>query len=105
MQIRVIAALAVCFFSATSYSYAQFGPGGGTEQDAGPAGMGAEQMQEMQAMHGKMMNAMMIRPVGVSGAGEVFVLSGTKLQKYDSELNLVKEQEVKAEVYKVSGQS
>ncbi len=59
-------------------------------------GMGKGMKGKMEMMHG--MKGMMNKPSMVaSNDGGVIILSGNKLSKYDVQLNLVKEAEIKAE--------
>lgn len=54
-------------------------------------------------MHGMMMKSAMPQSMGVTEDGEVFVLAGNKILKYDSELNLVKEQQIPADFSGMQG--
>lgn len=49
-------------------------------------------------VHGMMMKQMMDREVIAAADGGVIILAGNKLAKYDKELNLVKEVEIKADL-------
>lgn len=87
-------AAAVLTAAPQAYSYPQSGEGSEADQQQ------MQQMYQAQMAHqAKMMNAMMIRPLGVTEEGDVYLLSGTTIQKYDSNLNLVKEQEVKSDYF------
>ncbi|MFC1508097.1 hypothetical protein ACFL60_00230 [Candidatus Omnitrophota bacterium] len=50
------------------------------------------------SMHGMMMEKMMPKNIAATADGSVIVLAGNKLLKYDADLNLVKEVEVKMDV-------
>lgn len=114
MKKAIIMTLAVFFVAgSTAFAFPQYGQDGGNQGAPGQGGgsgapgggprggmgmYGAENPQ-MAAVHAKMMNSMMLRPVGVSQSGDVFILSGNTLQKYDSNLNLVKEHEIQADLF------
>lgn len=55
-------------------------------------------MKEMCPMHGMMMKQMMEREVIATGDGGVLVLLGNKIIKYDKDLNLIKEAEIKLDM-------
>ncbi|MCX5782261.1 MAG: hypothetical protein NT145_06115 [Elusimicrobia bacterium] len=54
-------------------------------------------MKGMCPMHGMMMGQMMGKSMIASGDGGVIVMMGNKLMKYDKDLNLVKEAEIKVD--------
>ncbi|MBL7188991.1 MAG: hypothetical protein ISS70_21905 [Phycisphaerae bacterium] len=60
--------------------------------------MGKEKMMAMCPMHGMMMGSMMTKSIAATGDGGVVVMAGNKLIKYDKDLNLVKESEVKMDM-------
>ena len=60
--------------------------------------MGKEKMMAMCPMHGMMMGSMMAKSVAATGDGGIVVMAGNKLIKYDKDLNLVKEVEVKMDM-------
>jgi len=60
--------------------------------------MGKGQMMAMCPMHGMMMGSMMAKSVAATGDGGIVVMAGNKLIKYDKDLNLVKEVEVKMDM-------
>lgn len=62
-------------------------------QDKGKEMMGGKGMMGMMAMCHSMMN----KPSMVAVGDDIVVLSGKKLYKYDSNFNLVKEADIKAE--------
>jgi hypothetical protein len=55
-------------------------------------------MKEMCPIHGMMMKSMMGREMIATADGGVAVLSGNKLMKFDKDLNLVKEAEIKPDL-------
>jgi len=60
--------------------------------------MTKEKMMEKCPMHGMMMKGMMEKTIIATADGGVFVLVGNKLIKYDKNLNLVKEIEIKIDM-------
>jgi len=71
-----------------------FAQGGGMRRGAmGEQGMmmGKEKMMAMCPMHGMMMESMMAKSITATGDGDIVVMAGDKLIKYDKNLNLVKE--------------
>ena len=76
-----------------------------TTEKKEPPGMGmmggghmmGDKMGKGMMMHGQMMKMMMPRQMVASNDGGVIVLAGNKLYKYDKNLNLVKEAEVKTD--------
>jgi hypothetical protein len=60
--------------------------------------MTKEKMMEKCPMHGMMMKGMMEKSIIATADGGVFVLVGNKLIKYDKDLNLVKEVEIKIDM-------
>jgi len=60
--------------------------------------MGKGQMMSMCPMHHMMMGSMMSKAIAPTTDGGVIVLAGDKLIKYDKDLNLVKEVEVKMDM-------
>jgi len=60
--------------------------------------MGKGQMMSMCPMHHMMMGSMMSKAIAPTEDGGVIVLAGDKLIKYDKDLNLVKEVEVKMDM-------
>ncbi len=66
--------------------------------------MGGKETQErmkvppMMQQHGMMMKMMMPKSIVASGDGSVIVMVGNKLLKYDKDLNLVKEAQIKVDV-------
>ena len=64
-------------------------------------GMGQGKMMQKSPMHDMMMKAMMEKSMVATPDGGVIVLAGNKLLKYDQDLNLVKEVEIKIDVQSV----
>ena len=60
--------------------------------------MGKEKMMGMCPMHGMMMGSMMAKSMVATGDGGIVVMAGSKLIKYDKDLNLLKEVEVKMDM-------
>jgi hypothetical protein len=60
--------------------------------------MGKEKMMAMCPMHGMMTGSMMEKSVAATGDGGIVVMAGNELIKYDKDLNLVKEVEVKMDM-------
>jgi len=56
------------------------------------------EMNEKCPMHGMMMKRMMEKSIIATSDGGVIVLAGNKLIKYDKDLNVVKEVEIKNEM-------
>ena len=78
-----------------------FAQAGGAKRGAmGDQGMmmGKEKMMAMCPMHGMMMGSMMAKSITATGDGGIVVMAGEKLIKYDKDLNLLKEVEVKMDM-------
>lgn len=75
-------------------------PGGGSMHGQGMAGhsMMAGKHKGMGMMGPMMLNAMMPRSMISTEDGKIIVLAGNKLIKYDSDLNLVKEQTIHLDI-------
>jgi hypothetical protein len=95
-------------FSVASFVYAQDQPPAQTKEMPGMAakaesplkscgGMMGDKMDKGMKMHGAMM-PMMPKQLVASNDGGVIVLAGNKLYKYDKNLTLVKEAEVKVDM-------
>jgi hypothetical protein len=99
---------AVFLFSFTAVSFAQEQQGmmneggpGGTGMDGGGQGGG----QRGEGMKNPMMMGMMNKPSMIATSdGGVIVLAGPKLAKYDKDLNLIKEVELKRDKGPEQGQ-
>ncbi len=89
MKTRLIVALACLVLIASGISFAQEGG-----QMCGP--MGGQQQDQQQMQGGGMMQRPSPQMV-YTGDGGVIILMGNKLQKYDKDLKLVKEVELKME--------
>jgi hypothetical protein len=75
-----------------------FTQAGGMRRGAmGEQGMriGKEKMMAVSPMYGMMTGPMMVKSIAATGDGGIFVMAGNKLIKYEQDLNLVKETEVK----------
>lgn len=59
--------------------------------------MGKEKMA-MCPMHGMMMGSMMAKSIAATADGGIVVMAGNKLSKYDKDLNLIKDVEVKMDM-------
>jgi hypothetical protein len=102
LGLLVLAMLAVIAFAAQQ-------PGGETSQPAGMMqgggmmhgrGMG---MKEMCPMHGGMMGCGMGQSAMVVSGKNIYMLAGHRILKYDLDLNLVAEAEVKMDMAKMQG--
>ncbi|MFC1623963.1 hypothetical protein ACFL28_01400 [Candidatus Omnitrophota bacterium] len=78
----------VAFLALSSLSFAQ-------ELDEAKGSMKDRKEAKKGGMKGMMMKKMMEKEMVASGDGGVIVLVGNKLLKYDKDLNLVKEVEIK----------
>lgn len=92
MKKIIFVVMLVAFFMTTSgISYAQEkGSMMGEEKKGSMKGKGC--------MHGMMMKKMMTKEMVATGDGGVIVLVGNKLMKYDKDLNLIKEVEIKVDM-------
>lgn len=99
-----VVVLAVLFFSVSVVSFAE--ETGGVKGHMTGKGMMMEEEKEgrakdMRAMHGMMMKQMMKKSIVATKDGGVVVMVGKKLLKYDRNLNLVKEAEIKVDMSKM----
>lgn len=93
MKKNVLIFIAVVLFTASGLVYAQEMKGG--MMDSGMMGKGMMD-GKMMGMHGMMMK-MMDRNVVATSDGGIVIVAGNKLTKFDKDLNLVKEVELKVD--------
>jgi hypothetical protein len=98
--ILLIGTVLLAAIAFSSFSLAQ-----GTDDAAGPGGMKGAMMGQGKTMtkgpmQGMMMKKMMDISMVATQDGGVIVLAGNKLMKYDQDLNLVKEAEIKVDMMK-----
>ena len=77
-----------------------FGQGGGMRRGAmreQDMRIGKEKMMAMCPMNGMMTGPMTVKSIAATGDGGIFVMAGNKLIRYEKDLNLVKETEVKTD--------
>ena len=100
MKKNTLAIMLMVLFAGASFVYAE-GMKGGMMGKGMSGGMKDGEMMGKGMMHGKMMgmcptmNSMMERSVVATNDGGVVVVMGNKLTKYDKDLNVVKEVELK----------
>jgi predicted lipid-binding transport protein (Tim44 family) len=87
-RIACIAAFAGLVFTVSAVSFAQ-------EPEQMEGQMGQQQQMMGQGMKGGMMRGMMSGQMVAASDGGVIVMMGNKLMKYDKDLNLKKEVEIK----------
>lgn len=95
-KVLLVAILAVFFIASSTSSYAE--QKGSTKNYKEEKGSKRGSMKDKKFMHCMMMKKMMSKKMVASGDGGVIVLVGNKLLKYDKDLNLVKEAEIKIDM-------
>lgn len=95
MKKSIVIIAAVVVLSISGLALAQMNEG--KEMKAGMMGKGMMEGKGMM-MHGMMMNAMMNKSMVATSDGGVVVMTANKLTKYDKDLNVVKEIELKMDM-------
>ena len=99
MKKGILAITAVLIVTFSGLALAQMDKGKEMMGDKGMMGMmGGKGMMGMCPMMGGMMSSMMGKSMVGTSDGGVIVLAGNKLVKYDKDLNVVKEVEVKMDM-------
>lgn len=93
-KITFLAILAMCFM-VSGISFAQENAAEETSMSMDKEMKKPGMMKKKGSMHGMMMKKMMQKEMVATEDGGVIVLIGNKLMKYDKDLNLVKEVEIK----------
>jgi hypothetical protein len=104
MRRKIVILIMAALFFGTGFSLVSFAQGMNemmgdqsvTKKEMMKSGMMANgEMMGKCPMHGMMMKGMMEKSMIAAGDGGVIVLAGNKLIKYDKDLNIVKEVEIK----------
>ena len=98
MKKSLIAIAAVIIMGTSGLALAQMDKGKEMMGDKGMMGMMGDKGMGMCPMMGGMMSSMMGKSMVGTSDGGVIVLAGNKLVKYDKDLNVVKEVEVKMDM-------